>query len=109
MPPERRETRATFPLPAAGRRHLVAVANEQNVLEEEGRAVTGTDESEQHEQHPRTTAAVLDESRSQRRLCRLAQGADLRSPTPGLQRVPEVPLGLQCQPDLCVPTRQRVE
>jgi hypothetical protein len=27
----------------------------------------------------------------------------------GLQCVPQVPLGLECQADLCVPARQRVE
>ena len=109
MLPERRETRATFPLPAAGRRHLVAVANEQNVLEEECRAVTGTTNLSSTSSTPGPRLRCWTKSRSQLRLCRLAQGADLRSPTPGLQRVPEVPLGLQCQPDLCVPTRQRVE
>ena len=60
MPPERRETRATFPLPAAGRRHLVAVQTSRMYLKRNV-GCDGHDESEQHEQHPRTTAAVLDE------------------------------------------------
>src|SRR5687768_9676043 len=43
------------------------------------------------------------------KLSRFRERSDLRPMPPSSHRVPQIPLGLECQPDLSVPSRQRLE